>query len=392
MTSLVRKIGVVIPRYATIGGGEKFAFELTERIASDQRYEVHVFANTWEVPSDRIAFHKVPLISFPRFLKPISFAYFAERKMAREHLDLVHSHERIFNADLYTVHSIPHRMWVRDVRKKRMGLYDYAVQLAERRMVRDTKRRRFLGVSNLTKEKYCRQYKLNSTGFDVLNPGIDVDRFARFSRAECRANIRKRFNIHGSDIVVLFVGMNFEIKGLDRLLAAVAFTKRKYTATGLRLLVIGKGHYKKYARLAQDLGIRDDVIFAGTWKQDIEQVYLASDMYAMLSEFDTFGMVVLEAMAASLPVIISGHVGAKDIVASGDNGYIVEGDNVEAVSSKLACMLNEDHRIEMGRKAQATALERTWEKVAERVTEAYEELMKDSHINRPRGLSNRMVF
>ena len=226
----------------------------------------------------------------------------------------------------------------------------------------------------------------------MLNPGIDVDRFARFSRAECRANIRKRFNIHGSDIVVLFVGMNFEIKGLDRLLAAVAFTKRKYTATGLRLLVIGKGHYKKYARLAQDLGIRDDVIFAGTWKQDIEQVYLASDMYAMLSEFDTFGMVVLEAMAASLPVIISGHVGAKDIVASGDNGYIVEGNNVEAVSSKLACMLNEDHRIEMGRKAQATALERTWEKVAERVTEAYEELMKDSHINRPRGLSNRMVF
>jgi len=374
----IQKIGVVIQKYATIGGGERFAFELTERIASDQRYEVHVFANKWEAPSDRIAFHKVPLILFPRFLKPISFALFAERKIARERVDLLHSHERMFNADLYTVHSIPHRMWVREVRKKRMGLYDYAVERAERRMVRDTKNRRFLGVSNLTREKYCRQYKMNSIGFDVLNPGVDVGRFSRFSRTECRGNIRKRFNIDDSDIVVLFVGMNFEIKGLDRLLAAIALTKRKYTATGLKLLVIGKGNYRKYTRLAQELGIRDDIVFAGTWRQDIEQVYLASDIYAMLSEFDTFGMVVLEAMAASLPVIISGKVGARDIVANGVNGYIVEGNNVEAISSKLACLFNQDHRTQMGSKARETALEHTWELVAEKVIETYEELIKDS--------------
>ncbi len=377
----VRKIGIVIPKYTTIGGGEKFAFELSERIARDQRYEVHVFANKWEVFSDRIAFHRVPLISFPRFLKPISFAYLAERRMAREHLDLVHSHERIFNADLYTVHSIPHRIWVRDVRKRRLGLYDYAVEFAEKRMIRDAKRRRFLGVSNLTKEKYCGQYKLNCLGFDVLNPGVDLERFTRFHRSECRADIRRRFNIRSSDIVVLFVGMNFEIKGLGKLLAAVAFTKKKYSAAGLKLLVIGKGNYKKYMRLAKELGIRDDIIFAGIWKQDIEQVYLASDIYAMLSEFDTFGMVVLEAMAASLPVIISRNVGAKDIVASGGNGYIVEADNVESVSSKLARMLSEDQRTQMGRKAQETALEHTWDKVTEKVRETYEELTKEFPVN-----------
>jgi len=77
-------------------------------------------------------------------------------------------------------------------------------------------------------------------------------------------------------------------------------------------------------RLAQKLAIEDDVIFTGTWINNIEMIYLSSDFFAMPSEFDTFGMVFLEAMSASLPVIVSDNVGAKDLVEDGVNGFVVE--------------------------------------------------------------------
>jgi len=79
---------------------------------------------------------------------------------------------------------------------------------------------------------------------------------------------------------------------------------------------LARGIIKKYSILAQKTGIEENVIFAGVQKETLEKIYLASDMFMMLSRFDTFGITVLEAMAASsaLPVIISGNVGAKDLV------------------------------------------------------------------------------
>ena len=71
----------------------------------------------------------------------------------------------------------------------------------------------------------------------------------------------------------------------------------------------------------------------------------------MLSRFDTFGMAALDAMAASLPVVLSGNVGAKDLVRDGENGFIV-GDpaDAEAVAARLAQLLSTETRKRMGRK------------------------------------------
>jgi len=64
--------------------------------------------------------------------------------------------------------------------------------------------------------------------------------------------------------------------------------------------------------MAADAGISSNIIFTGpVSREKLANIYLAGDIYMMLSKFDTFGMVVLEAMAAGLPVIISRNVGAK---------------------------------------------------------------------------------
>jgi glycosyltransferase involved in cell wall biosynthesis len=80
-------------------------------------------------------------------------------------------------------------------------------------------------------------------------------------------------------------------------------------------------------------------------------------------------------MAASLPVIISDKVGAKDLVVQGENGFVVNREDVEMISSKINLMLNKEKRLEMGKKAHQTALYNTWEKMTLKVLDVYEALL-----------------
>ena len=137
MAERVHRIAVVIPKYGLVGGAEGFAAELTERLARDPRFEFHVFANRWVPGSDRVTFHRVPIISFPKFLTTPSFAFFADRRIREAGIDLIHAHDRIFRADLFTMHGVPHRYWVREVRRKGMSLYDRATARVEGRLIAD---------------------------------------------------------------------------------------------------------------------------------------------------------------------------------------------------------------------------------------------------------------
>ncbi|CAB5084849.1 Glycosyltransferase [Olavius algarvensis associated proteobacterium Delta 3] len=375
MAKRSHKIAVVVPRYGLVGGGERFVYELTERLAADPRFECHVLANRWSDPSGSVAFHKMHRIGFPRFLSTWSFARSVDRFVHDHDFDLVHTHERIFRADLFTMHSIPHPLWVRDVRRKRMSLYDRVLGRVEQQLIYYPGLRRILAVSSLAREKFFDYFPDASPLVQVVHPGIDTHPYERIDREACRREVRSRFGLDRSDTVILFAGMNFHIKGLDFLMAAMAMACAQRPESGLKLLVVGKGNIRKYQNMADGFGISDDVRFAGVWEKGIEQVYLAADLFAMLSRFDTFGLVVLEAMAASLPVVISQTVGARDLVVEGQNGFVVDRTDSAAVAGRIETLLNPDVREPMARNAWATAAACSWEQAAETTACAYEALL-----------------
>ena len=74
-------------------------------------------------------------------------------EIAKEKFDIIHAHDRIFEADIFTMHGIPHRMWVNEVRKKRMSLFDYGTAWVEKRLIENKRCKKFIAVSNLTKGK-----------------------------------------------------------------------------------------------------------------------------------------------------------------------------------------------------------------------------------------------
>ena len=371
---------MIVPKYGLVGGAEGYVAETTSRL-SNNSYQFHVFANKW-LQDEKIRFHKVPILSFPRFLISISFAFYAGKKMHRETaikpFDLVHTHDRVFNADLFTMHSIPHWMWVKEVRQKRMSLFDLGTSWVEQLLVKKGKCL-FTAVSSLSKEKFLHAYpEIDGNKVYVIHPGIDPMVYRDLDKEHCRAEIRRNYNIDQSDFVILFVSMNFDIKGLDFLLHGLARLRYQKPDTSWKLLIAGKDDNPKFGRLAQKLKIRDRVIFAGVIDRCVlKKIYLASDLFAMPSRFDTFGLTVLEAMAAGLPAVVSCNVGAKDVIKPGQNGFVIKNtDRPEEIAQAILTTLDNSVREKMRDASLKTAIDFTWDRTARKTRDLYETILK----------------
>ena len=366
------KIAVVIPKYGLVGGAEGFAYELTERLAMRDRFEIHLFANQWRQGKAPVIFHKVPMLVFPRFLRQISFAYFANKKIGLEEFDLIHSHDRIFRMHLLTMHGIPHKRWVRVARNKRLSLFDRSMAWVEGRGLKGPHIPMVLPVSTLVKNELLSIYDIPESKIHVIHPGVSLKRFSSLDRRSCRLSIRSRHGLSESDVVVLFVGMNFEIKRLELVIEGTAeLIRKEKKGSSLKVLVVGKGNIASYQALARGLGIADRVIFAGV-THNVGEYYLASDLFAMPSRFDTFGMAVLEAMAAGLPVIISEKVGARDLVTDGVQGFVLgEEPSPSDFGKKISSLLIKDNRLKMGEMAYRKAIDHSWGRVADQMEEVY---------------------
>jgi UDP-glucose:(heptosyl)LPS alpha-1,3-glucosyltransferase len=187
--------------------------------------------------------------------------------------------------------------------------------------------------------------------------------------------VKKEYGLNPNDKIILFASMNFEIKGLDAIIAALARLKSR--GKRFKLVIAGKGNTGKYFRIADQAGIGEHIIFAGTLnKESLIRLYLAGDVYVMLSRFDTFGMVVLEAMAAGLPVIISSNVGAKDLVREGKNGFVIKDtSDTDYIANKICLTLEKSATHEMSGFALETAAQNTWEFVTAKYQAIYTDIM-----------------
>ncbi len=106
-------------------------------------------------------------------------------------------------------------------------------------------------------------------------------------------------------------------------------------------------------------------------KDELKEIYQSSDIFILPSLIDSFGLVVLEAMASGLPVIVTENVGAKDIVIDGYNGFIIKAKDEEAIKEKIMYFYNHRERIkEMGLNARETAEKYTWENYRKNIIKA----------------------
>jgi UDP-glucose:(heptosyl)LPS alpha-1,3-glucosyltransferase len=275
------------------------------------------------------------------------------------------------------MHFVPHSFWVKEIRgKKYPSLFDLATIWVERRMLSEPGSCEYmLPVSSLAANKFISEYPQFKGNIQVVYPGIS-ENFKRTKNKNARQKIRCQFGISPSDFLLLFVGMNFKLKGLDQLLSAMVQIHKQTKSNRLKLLVVGKGNRQNYKAITQSLGIENEVIFAGV-RHDMPAIYHSADAFALLSKFDTFGMVGTEAMSTGLPVIVSESVGAKDLVRNGENGFIVKHSETNELCLRLISLMKKKPQITASRNDMLLA-DLNWTNIAAKVVEKYETLCADS--------------
>jgi len=212
--------------------------------------------------------------------------------------------------------------------------------------------------------------------YEIIPNGVDLD---RFTDAQPFEGLRD-----GRTLNILFVGRLEERKGLGHLLKAYhRLRKRKVDA---RLLVVGAGpklrEYKRYVGLR---GIRD-VEFLGRVSDEEKVRYFASaDIYcAPNTGQESFGIVLLEAMAAGVPIVASDIHGFKRVVERNVQGLLVEPQNPRALAAALYTLARDaDLRHEMGDAGRARAPEFSWDRVTERIVDYYYEVRDRVPIDGP---------
>lgn len=171
---------------------------------------------------------------------------------------------------------------------------------------------------------------------------VDVDAFARRADelAGDRIALRRRHGVDGDAFVVVCVARLAPEKGIDTLLRAVAQMRAPAS-----VLLVGDGPARAdLAWLATDLGVAAH--FAGDvdWEAIVE-AYVVADVFALLSRHEPWGVVVTEAAACGLPLVLSEHVGAAaDLLRDGENGALVPVDDPGAAAAALDALAGDAGR------------------------------------------------
>ncbi|MCS6834704.1 MAG: glycosyltransferase [Anaerolineae bacterium] len=215
-------------------------------------------------------------------------------------------------------------------------------------------------------------YRAKRCKIDIVPPGVNTARFTPLSQEEAKA----RLGFEACH-VLLFVGRLEPLKAVDSVLKALAHIRdvAPRLLDSLCFVVVGgdlesdDAEMLRLRRLTDELNLREVVKFMGAREpHELPLFYAAASAVVMPSDYESFGMVALEAMASGRPVIASRVGGLAFVVRDSETGYTVPVRDSQALAEKIIVLLNDaSQRQAMGLRASQLALEYAWSNIADRL-------------------------
>jgi glycosyltransferase involved in cell wall biosynthesis len=241
-------------------------------------------------------------------------------------------------------------------------------RLAERYCYRPTRTGHLVAVSHGVARELVDFFPDMAGAVSVIPNGVDTSAFA--PDPDVRTRVRSELDISDGELVAIFVGGDWDRKGLRYAIEAVGH------APAWRLLVVGPGEIDHYREIARHAGADSRVIFLGH-KTDTAPYYAAADGLVMPTAYEAFPLVTLEAAAAGLPLLVSRVSGVEELIVEGENGWFV-GRDADDIAGRLRELAGDRPKAQaMGISARRTSARFEWGQAIDAYDRLYEQLAAD---------------
>jgi glycosyltransferase involved in cell wall biosynthesis len=249
-----------------------------------------------------------------------------------------------------------------------LGLFDAVALRDERILTTAPPAKLVIAVSSLVKTQLLHHYGLKPARVTVIPNGVDLEHFTPATDSGTRESRRKELGFEGSDFGLLFVGNEFDRKGLQTILEAMGLGRD----AGMKLAVAGSDDPAPYRALARKLGVSDRVRFLGPVKGP-EDILAGADALVLPAWYEPFGMVIIEAMAAGVPVVASADAGALEGLQHETHAlFLHDPRNADELAEHLRRLKGDDLlRKRLGAAGRETARRFSWKEIARQTLEAY---------------------
>ncbi|MFJ6207220.1 N-acetyl-alpha-D-glucosaminyl L-malate synthase BshA [Lysinibacillus sp. NPDC092081] len=378
----MKKLKIGITCYPTVGGSGVIATELGKMLA-ERGHEIHFITSSVPFRLNKIYptvfFHEVEVSNYSVFqYSPYDIALAS--KMADvikdEELDVLHVH-----------YAIPHAVCAvlaREMSGRDIGIVttlhgtDISVlgqdsTLSQAIKYGIDKSDIVTTVSEALKQQ---TYELIDTVKPINTIYNFVDEREYFPRNS--GNLKEQFGIQEDEKVIIHVSNFRKIKNLPHIIDAFMKIRANMKA---KLLLVGDGP-EKHRVMDQVKGTpyMEDVLFLGK-QENLAELYAISDLKLLLSQQESFGLVLLEAMACGVPCIGSAVGGIPEVIEHGVDGYIVELGDTDAVAEYAVNLLNDEEKLQHFREAAIRAVDEKFHssKIVEQYEKLYEKVAERNH-------------
>ena len=312
------KIALVVHDYHRSGGHSRYAVELATRLCKD--HEVHVFANRiQEDGTPGIHFHTVPAWNANVLTMVLTFAVTSPVQLGSG-FDIVHVQGFCgFYGNVITAHMC-NRAWQLALEEfgggatLRESVFNRIAAGLEHLIYRFSRDKEVIAVSQRVEHDLVDYYGCPAR-IHVIYHGTDLKQFSPQVKSRFRKEARAQYGIAEDEYVFLFVG-NLR-KGVRTCIQALSKLDSGF------LLCVSGSDPEPYRLFAEECGQSHRVHFGGLTHQ-VEKAYAAADAFVLPTPYDPFALVVSEAMACGLPVIVSREAGVAELIQTGVNGLVLE--------------------------------------------------------------------
>jgi UDP-glucose:(heptosyl)LPS alpha-1,3-glucosyltransferase len=353
------------------------------RFLAGREHQVTVYAAEWEeCAASGITYHRIALPGAPSFMKPMLFHNACRTAVQSAGYQALGTHGCECPLDgVYWTHSV-HRAWLEASKqfrsplsasriKQRLNPLHTVLLNLEARHLRSRRYKKVIALSSTVKADLMRWYGVPEADIRILPNGYSPEEFSAARSAALRDEMRARLGYAQDDRVIIFVANELQRKGFWPLVQAISALQDRR----VQLLVVGRVSPTEHCDAIQKLGLAGQVKFAGP-SSDIASFYAAADVFALPTQYEAWGLVIVEALACGLPVLTSRLAGAAVAVREGETGELIDRPlDSQEIASKLSLILDRTFKEDAltPEEIEASVAGYSWASVLER----YETVLSD---------------